>query len=203
MAGLQLASEKKYGEAIAHYQAALKANPESAAAESDWGLALIQQGRWQECIPHYEQALRLDPTLAEAHRNLALAYYQHGLELEHQGQIIDAVNQYTAAVGQNPDLAEALQHLAWIAATDARPELRNGSRAVEMAARACALTGQKRPSMLLTLAAAYAESGRFAEALATVDKAEAVSRSQGQKELEPEAARMRAAFAAGQPLHQP
>jgi len=203
MVGLRLASEKKYDDAIAHYQAALKANPESAPAESDWGLALLQQGRWQESINHYEQALRLNPAMPEVHKNLAQAYYQRGLEMEHQGQIPEAVDIYNAALRQNPDFAEALQHLAWIAATDARPELRDGPRAVAMAARACDLTGQKRAAMLLTLAAAYAEAGRFPDALVTVDRAGALARSQGQKELEAEAARLRATFAAGHPLHQP
>jgi tetratricopeptide (TPR) repeat protein len=203
MAGLLLAGEDKYEEAGAHYQAALKANPESAAAQSDWGLALLQQGRWQESIAHYEQALRLNPTLAEAHQNLATACFQHGLDLERAGRIPDAVSQYELALAQIPDFPEALQHRAWIAATDARPELRDGAQAVAMAARACELTGQKRASMLLTLAAAYAEAGRFGDALNTVNKAEEVAVSQGQKGLEAEAGRLRAAFAAGRPFHQP
>jgi protein O-mannosyl-transferase len=200
MVGLLLTEEKRFDEAAAQYQAALKTDPESAAAQSDWGMALMQQGRWQESIAHYEQALRLDPTLTEAHRGLAIAQFQYGLDLEHLGRIPDAMSHYAAALRQNPDFPDALQHLAWIAATDARPELRNGTQAVEMAVRACALTGQKRPSMLLTLAAAYAETGRFSDALATAGKAEELARTQGQKELEAEAGRLRAAFAAGQPF---
>jgi hypothetical protein len=70
-----------------------------------------------------------------------------------------------------------------------------------MAARACELTGRKRPAMLLTLAAAYAEAGRFAEALATVGKAEELAKAQGQRDLEAEAGRLRAAFEAGRPFH--
>lgn len=201
MVGLHLAVEKKYDDAISHYQAALKANPESAAAECDWALALIQQRRWRECIPHYERALLLDPTLDDARRNLAVAYYQNGLALEREGNILDAISQYNSALGQKPDLADALQHLAWIFATDARPELRNGPRAVEMATRACVLTDNKRPSMFLTLAAAEAEAGKFPDALAAVDKAEALANSEGMKGLEPEIARMRADFTAGHSLH--
>jgi hypothetical protein len=54
--------------------------------------------------------------------------------------------------------------------------------------------------MLLTLAAAYAEAGRFTQALDTVGKAEDLARTNGQKELETEAGRLRAAFAAGRPF---
>ena len=199
MVGLALAGEKKYDDAVAHYQAALKANPESAAAQSDWGLALLQQGRWQDSIAHYEQALRLDPALPEARSSLALAQFRYGLEWERLGQVREAASHYRSALRQNPDAPEPLQHLAWIAATDARPECRDGAQAVELATRACALTGQKSPSMLLTLAAAYAETGRFKDALATVQKAEQLAPAQ--KELEAEVARLRAAFAAGRPFH--
>jgi len=203
MVGLLLNGEKNFDEAEAHYQAALKINPESAAAQNDWGMALMNQGRWQESIAHFEQALRLDSTLAEAHRGLAIVQFQYGLALEHQGRIPDAMGHYAAALRENPDFPEALQHCAWIAATDARPELRNGTQAVAMAAHACELTGQNRPSILLTLAAAYGEAGRFGDALATVGKAETLAKAQGQKELEAEAVRLRAAFEASRPFRGP
>jgi len=262
MLGLLLAKEKKFDEAVAQYQAALKSDPESAAAQSDWGMALAMEGKWQESGVHYEQAARLDPALAEAHSGLAVAYlqtgrltegtaelrtalklntsdtesrrnlgqalnqqqqwaeaaellnplalsqptnanvqFQYGLALEHLGQSREALSHYAAALRQNPDFPEALQHSAWIAATEAQPELRNGTQAVQWASRACELTGQKRPSMLLTLAAAYAEAGRFGDALATVGKAEELAKVQGQKELVEEAGRMRSAFAAGRAFH--
>jgi tetratricopeptide (TPR) repeat protein len=262
MVGLLLTKQEKYDEAVAHYQAALKTNPESASAQSDWGMALTKQGRWQESIAHYEEALRLDPNLAEAHNNLGIDYlqtgrladgirelrmtlklnpddsetqlnlgqalnqqqqwdqaaevlkplalarpgdfntqFQYGLALEHLGQTRDAMSCYAAALLKNPDFPDALQHLAWIASTDAQPELRNGDQAVAMAARACELTGQKRPGMLLTLAAAYAEAGRFGEALATVGKAEELAKTLGNKELETQAGRLRDKFKAGQPFH--
>ncbi len=72
---------------------------------------------------------------------------------------------------------------------------------MELATHACELTGQKRPGMLLTLAAAYAEAGRFTDALATIGKADKLAKAQGLKEIEAEAGRLRAAFEAGQPFH--
>jgi tetratricopeptide (TPR) repeat protein len=201
MLGLLLANEKKFGEAAAHYQAALKINPDSAPAQNDLGAALMNEGQWQNAIPHFEQALRLDPALARAQHNLAIAYFQKGLDLEHAGQIPEAVGEYAAALRLNPDFPEALQHSAWIAATDARPQLRNGAEAMKMAARACQLTGDNRPSMLLTLAAADAEMGRYKEALTTIDQAEKVARAEGAAGFDATARPLRAAFAAGRPFH--
>ena len=59
--------------------------------------------------------------------------FQYGLALEHLGQTRDAMSHYAAALLENPDFPDALQHLAWIAATDAEAELRNGTQAVELA----------------------------------------------------------------------
>ena len=49
-------------------------------------------------------------------------------------------------------------------ATDPDPSVRNGSEAVRLAERAVQLTGAREPTLLDTLAAAYAEAGRFQEA---------------------------------------
>jgi len=49
--------------------------------------------------------------------------------------------------------------------------LRNGSEAVRLAEKANALTGGEHPAMLTTLAAAYAETGRFEDAIRTAEQA--------------------------------
>ena len=56
-------------------------------------------------------------------------------------------------------------------ATDPNISLRNGPEAVELAQRAIELTDGKSPAILATLAAAYAEAGRFADAVQTAHKA--------------------------------
>ena len=47
-----------------------------------------------------------------------------------------------------------------------RAEYRDGARAVELARRGCELTNWQDPNILDTLASAYAECGRFEEAVA-------------------------------------
>jgi tetratricopeptide (TPR) repeat protein len=70
-----------------------------------------------------------------------------------------------------PDFPNALDGLAWILATSENPAFRNGTEAVGMAERACALTNRKDAQKLRTLAAAYAEAGRFPEAISTIQSA--------------------------------
>jgi len=72
-----------------------------------------------------------------------------------------------------------------------------------MASRACELTGRQNPAMLLTLAAAYAETGRFREAMTAAKEGQEMAKAKGNKEIEEQAARLRTAFAAGQPYREP
>jgi Flp pilus assembly protein TadD len=82
------------------------------------------------------------------------------------------------------DFPDALDRLAWILATTPQAEFRNGEEAVRMAERACELTGHKQARFLATLAAAYAEAGRFPEAVSTAELARELAAAAGQKETE-------------------
>jgi tetratricopeptide (TPR) repeat protein len=226
--GMALTKQGRWQESIGHYEQALRLDPTLAEAHNNLGIDYLQTGRLADGVRELRVTLQLNPGDTETAFNLAQALnqqgqwgqaaellkplalatsanfnaqFQYGLALEHLGQTRDAMSHYAAALLKNPNFPDALQHMAWIAATDAQPELRNGGHAVEMAARACELTGQKRPGMLLTLGAAYAEAGRFGEALATVKKADELAKAQGQREIETEAGRLRASFEAGQPFH--
>jgi tetratricopeptide (TPR) repeat protein len=201
-------SQGRMAEAMKHYEAALKLNPELAQAHNNLGVLLLQQGRLDEGVGHLREAVRLLPRDAESQYNLALALNQqenwkeaavifaslapggpndpklhceYGLALAHLGQIREAMSHYARALRLQPDYPEALERLAWIAATDPRPELRNGTEAVNMAQRACELTANKQARCLATLAAAYAEAGRFAEAISTTEAAQQLAASAGQK----------------------
>ena len=66
----------------------------------------------------------------------------------------------------NPDYVLTLNNLALLRATHPDPKFRDGGEAVILARRAVGLTPGD-PDYLGTLAAAYAEAGRFAEAVQT------------------------------------
>jgi tetratricopeptide (TPR) repeat protein len=83
----------------------------------------------------------------------------------------------------DPANAAYKNNLAWILATWPRMSLRNGEQAVELAKEADQLTGGKDPSVLRTLAAAYAQAGRFPEAVEAAQRALLLVEAQSNKKL--------------------
>jgi tetratricopeptide (TPR) repeat protein len=188
-------TQGQFDEAIEHYTAALKIDPKLALAHNNLGILLLQKGSLADGTTQLREALRLNPTNAETQFNLALAlnqqqqwseavelftktvganstdpkaHYEFATALAHTKKTREAMSQYASALLLQPDYPDALDGLAWILCTDVNPDFRNGTEAVKMAERACALTASKDAEKLKTLAAAYAEAGRFEEAVNTV-----------------------------------
>ena len=80
-------------------------------------------------------------------------------------------------------MTQALYNLSWIYATCENKNFRNSIEAVGLAEKLCNLTGYNQPLALDALAAAYAEAGRFDEAVATAQKALKLVLEHGPKEL--------------------
>ncbi len=80
------------------------------------------------------------------------------------GQVERSIRDYQRVLAHDPQNLEALNNLAWLLATAPQARLRNGVVALRLAQRACRLTHYRDPALLSTLAAAYAELGRFEEA---------------------------------------
>jgi hypothetical protein len=74
-------------------------------------------------------------------------------------------------------------NIAWRLATNPESAKRNGKMAVALAESACRQTDFKVTAMIGTLAAAYAEAGRFEDAILTAQKACALASSTGEPEL--------------------
>jgi tetratricopeptide (TPR) repeat protein len=208
--GVTLAVKGRLDEAIAHFQSALQISPAFAEAWYNLGIALLQKGNVDEAITHFQKAMQIKPDYAEACFNLGNAltvkgrfdeaiesyrqaiqvnpnhpetFFHLGMTLGQLGRTREAVAQYREALRLNPNLAGALDKLAWALATSPEDELRNGAEAVRLAERACELTHYGEPFFIGTLAAAYAGSGRFPEAVATAEKAEQLASSAGLKDL--------------------
>jgi tetratricopeptide (TPR) repeat protein len=119
--------------------------------------------------------------------------------LAHLGKTREAMAQYAAALLIQPDFPEALDGLAWILSTTPDSGLRNGGQAIGMAERACDLSGRKDPAKLKTLAAAYAESGRYQEAGAMAQSAHDLAISTRNDALAGECLAMAEEFKASRP----
>jgi len=158
--------------AISYFRQAVKLHPAYPSAQNDLALALLQAGNVDEAITHFRNALETDPDLAETHTDLGYALLQ-------KGQVEAAIDHYQKALELNPEFVPAFNNLAWVLATCPRAPIRNGARAVELAQRAKRLSGGANLTILRTLAAAYAEAGRFPEALEAAGQALDLATRQG------------------------
>ena len=180
--GTALFRQGKAAEAIGRYEQALRLKPEYGDARINLGLAWLQlgeslagQGKWAEAIQQYEQVIHLNPGDARAHDIL-------GLALSRQGRFAEAVGHFSKALEIDPGLRTAQNNLAWLLATCREAAVRDGARSVELAEKANQSAGGKDPGILDTLAAAYAEAGRFNDAVRTAAKAIELARGGGQTE---------------------
>ncbi|MGB8367760.1 MAG: tetratricopeptide repeat protein [Limisphaerales bacterium] len=162
--GKTLFQKGQTDEAIAQYQQALEIKPNYAAAHGNIGNALVRKGQMDEAIAQYQQALQIDPDYAKVCNNL-------GNVLLSKGRSDEAVIQYQKALQLKPDAVDVLNNLAWLLATSPDAHIRNGVQAVRYAERACELTHDDTPMLVGALAAAYAETGRFPEAVKTAQRA--------------------------------
>jgi tetratricopeptide (TPR) repeat protein len=162
--------------AMTHYRIALALNPSDNQARDQIGLLLMTGGHWTEAETLFDEVLSREPGDCTAHAAL-------GEILPQLGRPSEAITHLEAALRSKPDGPEALNNLAWMLATGPEGDLRNGPRAVELAERACELTHYQKTIYPGTLAAAYAEAGRFDDAMAAAQKAIALAQENGEKDL--------------------
>jgi tetratricopeptide (TPR) repeat protein len=193
--GIALASRGQFDEAIENFRQAIQIKPNDCDALDNLGTALAAQGRFEDAIKNYRQVLQINP-----HRPQTFVHLGMVLNRSHQPR--EAVAQYREALKLDPNLTPALNNLAWILAANPNDDLRNGAEAVRLAEQACELTHHDKPGYLVTLAAAYAEAGRFPEAVATAEKAEQLATRQGLAPVAGKCRHLLDLFRAGKPCHE-
>jgi tetratricopeptide (TPR) repeat protein len=193
--GIALAAKGRFDEAMGDYYQALLINPNNCDALDNLGVALTARGQFDEAIEKYRQAIQINPNRPET-------FFHLGMTLGQLGRTREAAAQYREALRLNPDLAEALNNLAWILAASSNNELRNGAEAVRLAERACELTHYDKPLFVGTLAAAYAEAGRFTEAVTTAEKAEQLAAAAGLEDLAGKNRQLLELYRAKKPYHE-
>jgi len=151
-------------------------NPRYVPALNELGAILLAQGQTADALSHLEEAVAADPEFLSARFNLANTLLQMGRRTE-------ALEQLNEALSKHPENAEAQKNLAWVLATSPDDTIRQGRRAVELAESARRQTNGREPIVLVTLAAAYAEAGRFPDAIRTAEEARQLAEAAGNNSL--------------------
>ena len=157
---------------ISLWEHALAVTPDNQTAHQNLAAALWSKGRTAEANKHSRAA-------AIAHARTTLKDYPFdvathndlGVLLVQNGDVRAGIEQWEISLQLNPDDGNALNNLAWVLATYPADTIRDGKRAVELAAKATTVPGGAVPIVLRTLAAAYAEAGDFSKAIQTGGRA--------------------------------
>jgi tetratricopeptide (TPR) repeat protein len=181
LTGLLLESGRN-AQAIQLVRERLKQAPGNAAAHYSFAGMLFKSGRIEEAHAHYAKAVELAPEFIEARFGLAEI-------LARLNKKSEAIQHWREIVRRKPDAVQVLANLAWALATDPNDALRNGREAVVLAEKTCALAGKENPAYLDLLAAAYAEAGRFQDAVEVAGRAVLLAEN-NQQSAEPYRARM-------------
>lgn len=193
--GTALMLKGRFDEARPHYEEALRLRPLYSEALNNMGVLLTREGRVSEALPLLEAAVRLSHRRAGVYGELAVA-------LAFEGRFEDAINYYQLAIAAKPDSVEAHNNLAWIFATHPEARHRNGAEAVRLAEQACKLSDYKKAILIGTLGAAYAEAGRFEDAIAAAEKAAALAVAAGDTALADKNRELTALYRQGQPYRE-
>ena len=199
----------KYDESIAQSYEAWKIKPDYAVIHNGLGLALLQKGELNKAVAFFQQAIKLRPNYADAYTNLGFAlceqrHFEQAIEeftkaislnpqsIETRTQFIKcllAANRISQAVQQLKIIANSssdwttLNNLAWFLVVFKEADFYDPIEAVRLAQKACKLTNYQNVAPLDTLAAAYAATGRFNEAVDTAEKALRLAQAENNKPM--------------------
>ncbi len=151
-------------EAVSSFGHAIEIDAEKGSAYGGRAAAYLAMGEHRRALQDLNNAIRIDPGQPEYLRNRGAVYSQ-------MGEWYQALADLETALRLTPNDVDAHLTRAWMLATCPEPKLRDGSKAVASATRACELTQWKKARPLAALAAGYAESGDFQSAVRWQQKA--------------------------------
>ena len=156
--GLKWFFESNYDKAIKDFDEAIRLDPKHSRAYYSRGNAWDKKGEYDKAIQDYNEAIRLNPKYADA-------YYSRGIAWKANGEYDKAIKDFNEAIRLNPKDMIAYNNLAFLMASCPEAKCRNGAMALKHAKKACELSGWQYADCVDTLAAAYAETGNFTEAI--------------------------------------
>jgi tetratricopeptide (TPR) repeat protein len=158
------ANSRDFNQAIADFEELLKLAPKNPELLAQIGILYQANKKPAAAIEKFTTALEQKSDLFPALRARADAYLSLGKQA-------DAIADYEKAIKIQGKDSSVLNNLAWVLATSPDEKLRDGKRSIELATLACEVTDYKAAHILSTLAAAYAETGQWDEAVKWSKKA--------------------------------
>lgn len=154
----------QWSDSARHLRVAAESMPQDVDTWTSLGLAMREMGEYDEAETAFRRVIELDANNNGARGELAALLQRRGLWSESKALL-------TEAVDANPRNVEAVNNLAWLLATAPMGELRDGELAIDLAEQVRAALPEENPAILDTVAAAYAEIGRFGDATQTLEDA--------------------------------
>jgi tetratricopeptide (TPR) repeat protein len=194
--GIIFLEKGQLDDAISKLQAAIDLRPENGPAHDNLAKAFLKKGQVAEAMVHYRKLVEIDPENVETRNTVGTALIQ-------QGHVKEAIDQWQDVLAIQPENGNAASNLAWVFATCPEDSIRDGARAVELGEKALRISGGKIAMIYKVLAAAYAENGRFADAIQTAQRGAELATNQGNPALSAELESSIALYQSGRPLRDP
>jgi tetratricopeptide (TPR) repeat protein len=192
--GRVLASQGRSEEAVRHYQTSVQIDPRPNTY-ADFALLMENNGNLDAALTNYQALLTM--------YSAPFAFARVGRLMSQLGRDGEAISFCRGTLVAYPDLAPVLNDLGWLLATAREETNRNSFEAVQLAQRACALTGRRDPVFVGTLAAAYADAGRFSEAVETAQEACNLAHAAGRLDLAETQSQLLELYRSRQPYRRP
>ncbi len=152
-------TNRRLDKAIESIDKAVGLNPKNPLAYSIRGTIRFSRKEYDLAIADLNEAIRLEPDQPSS------GYYIRGAAWYMKKDYAKAIEDLDKALELDPECIDALNSRAWAAATCPDSKYRDQDKSLRYAKLACDLDGWKNAFLLGTMAAAFAENGKFDEAI--------------------------------------